>query len=104
MSKKSITKDIIEQLNNDIVPEELIYTVEPALCYDPTKLWFNEYYKSFEYAASKFPDGWQSIPGFDKVIQHIADNNISPFDEIELRKNINLNNSNTNGNDTSLSQ
>jgi hypothetical protein len=38
MSKKSIVKDIIEQLNNDIVPDELTYCVEPALCYDPTKL------------------------------------------------------------------
>jgi hypothetical protein len=63
-----------------------------------------EDYKSFEYAASKFADGWQSIPGFDKVIQDIADNAISPFDEIELRKNINLNNSNTNGNSSNISQ
>lgn len=81
-------KDIIDQLENGIVPDEFNYTVEPALNYDPNKVWYNSYYKSFEFAASKFPNGWQSIPGMDKVIQNIADNTISPFDEIELRKNI----------------
>jgi hypothetical protein len=86
MSKQSIVKNIIEQFSNDEVPEELTYTVEPKLNYDPYKLWYTDYYKSPEYIASKLPNGWQSIPAFDKVIEEMSKNAITPLEEMNKRE------------------
>lgn len=86
MPKKCIVKDIVEKLNNGEIPDELNYVLEPKINYDPYKLWYNDYYTSPEYIASKFPSGWDCIPGFDKVIEKMAECSISPLEELELRQ------------------
>jgi hypothetical protein len=70
----------------DIVNSLLGMTeVKAPLQYDPEKLIYNQKYKSFEYFAKKFPPGWQSIPGFDKVIDLCRQNatNMTPEEEMD---------------------
>ena len=61
---------------------------------DLTELKYNWFYRDYSYWASKFPAGHESIPGFEKIIQSMADNALTPLEEIELRKNKSLNNDN----------
>jgi hypothetical protein len=59
--------------------------IKPPLQYDPEKLMYNEKYKSFEFFADKFPDGWQNIPGFEKIIEQCRQNAVSPLEEMNAR-------------------
>ena len=70
-----------------IVPEEFNFKLENKPLFDFNKIWYNEYYQSTDYIASKFSSGWQSIPGFDKIIEKMAEISLSPLEELELRKN-----------------
>ena len=56
------------------------------LPYDPEKLKYNSVYKCSDFFAKKFPTGWQSIPGFDKIIELCKNNATTPKEEIELRR------------------
>jgi len=90
MNNNSITKDI-KDLNSGILPDTLNFslTQRPFDIKDLQKvkeLQYNAFYKSFEYHESKFPKGHEGIPGFDKIIQSIADNSLSPLEEMELRQ------------------
>jgi hypothetical protein len=73
--------EINEMINNNIIPSVLDFTINDRSL-DWSKVSYNEHYKSFNYFATKLPNGWQSIPGFDKIIQEMADNALSPLDEI----------------------
>jgi hypothetical protein len=55
--------------------------------FDPTKIQYNNLYKSVEYFEKKFAPGYQNIPGFSEVIETIAKNNYdnSPLKEYEKR-------------------
>ena len=50
-----------------------------------------DYYKSLEFWRSKFPTGWEYIPGFGEVIESIHEFNLrtenSPLKEMEARQN-----------------
>ena len=74
-------------LNQNIVPEEFNFKLENKPLFDFNRIWYNEYYQSTDYIASKFSSGWQSIPGFDKIIEKMAEISLSPLEELELRKN-----------------
>jgi hypothetical protein len=79
-----MSKEFLEQINNGVSPfsnqNDIIKN------YDMEKLRYNSFYKSFSCVASSFPDGWQNLNGFNKVIQEIAENRLSPLEEIQLRK------------------
>ena len=75
-----IELDVVECL---IGMKELKY----PLHYDPEKLKYNSKYRCSEFFAQRFPNGWQSFPGFDKVIELCRSNasKISPLQEMEMR-------------------
>ena len=41
---------------------------------DETLIQYNNLYNSYEYYESKFPDGYDSIPGFKLIISAIVEN------------------------------
>ena len=80
--KKNLV-DINKMLENDILPNVFNYSlVDKTIDWD--RLTYNDY-NSFDFFANKFPNGWDSIPGFDKIIQELADNSTSPLEEINER-------------------
>jgi hypothetical protein len=52
---------------------------------DWDKLRYNTLYRDYSFYESKFPKGYETIPGFDKVIELIAEKNQdnSPLKEIQ---------------------
>ena len=90
MSKQSIIQ-LVKLLNNDTLPLQLDYTMQPIINYDVDKIQYNSYYKSFEFFESKFPSGFDSMPGYYRIINEIRYNAKTPLDEMNDR--INLSNS-----------
>ena len=76
---------LCEQLENGAVPECLCFSFPRPDSIDWSKLLYNNYYKSFEFHASRFPPGFESIPGFVQIIQEIADNAKTPLEVYEER-------------------
>jgi len=86
MSRSEIN-DVILQLNSGIIPNQLNFSktnFQEEI--DWEKVRYNTFYKSFEYTASKFPAGFQCIPGFDKVIEMNIPK-CSPLEELDRIKN-----------------
>ena len=78
----------IEMLNRGILPDSLNFNINQNNEIDMYKLAYNLRYKTTEYWESKFPDGYQNIPGFDKIIEKITEEAISPLEEISLKQEI----------------
>jgi hypothetical protein len=75
----------IELINKGILPDSLNYSgIHQNQELDLEKLVYNLRYKTTEYWESKFPSGFSSIPGFDKIIEKIAEEALSPLEEIDL--------------------
>ena len=57
---------------------------------DESCIMYNNLYKSFEFYDNKFPDGYDNIPGFEKIIEQIVDRSQdnSPLQEM-MSKQIN---------------
>lgn len=83
--EKEINK-LNRQLEKGILPAGLNFApqLEPVVI-DLEKLKYNAFFRTYEYAESKFPPGHQCIPGFDKVIELCQKNIKSPLEEIEER-------------------
>lgn len=81
----------IEQINRNfkdgIVPSCFNYSylnnADQTLDYEKIK--YNAFYRSYEFHESKFPPGYNSIPGFDQIIQSMADTSLSPLEEYNIR-------------------
>jgi hypothetical protein len=80
MSRNSI-KEINEMLKYGFTPDTLNYTLQDKTDWNKLRYTYNE----FDDVCKRFTNGWQSIPGFDLVIQEIADNSVSPLDEMNER-------------------
>lgn len=82
----NITK-VIEQLENGVLPFELTFTNQSNVIDEELirKIQYNSFHR-FDYWAAKFPPGYGCIPGFDDIIQHMAENSKSPIEEIESRQ------------------
>ena len=78
----------IELLNRGILPDSLNFNMNQNNEIDMYKLAYNLRYKTTEYWESKFPDGYQNIPGFDKIIEKITEEALSPLEEISLKQEI----------------
>ena len=78
----------IEMLNRGILPDSLNFGLQQNNEIDVYKLAYNLRYKTTEYWESKFPVGHQSIPGFERIIEKIAEESISPLEEITLKQEI----------------
>ena len=80
---------INKQLSRGVLPDCLNFTLEPKPM-DISQIKYNAFYRSYEYVENKFPKGYENIPGFDKVIQSIADKleeqQITPLSEMLKRQ------------------
>ena len=70
------------------IPYELTYNLIPCHKYDidETKLQYQNEYKTFDYYAQRFPYDYSHLIGFEKVIQKMADNALTPLEELEIIK------------------
>lgn len=59
--------EINEQLKNGIVPKEFQY---------------NNTYKTREYFLNQFPKGFESLPGFDQIIDKLIEESDTPLNEL----------------------
>ncbi len=81
---------LISQLERGELPTELNYSDKPDNTVDLNKLLYNSFYRSYEFYESKFPKGYDNIPGFDKVIEsmltHTIEHDLTPLKAIEQRQ------------------
>ena len=83
--------NLVDKLNKMILkgecPAELDFNPEnnqhTTIDYEMVK--YNAFYKSYDYAQSKFPDGFETIPGFDKVIESCIPQT-TPLEELEYKQ------------------
>ena len=73
-------------LNKGILPDSLNFSLNQNNELDVYKIAYNLRYKTTEYWESKFPDGFQNIPGFDKIIEKITEEALTPLEEITLKQ------------------
>ena len=85
-------RELNKLFSKGILPDELDFTIKPRPELDINKIKYNSFYRSYEFAESKFPPGYENIPGFDKIIDLTRQEleNTSPLEEIEFRQKINL--------------
>jgi len=78
---------IIKQLKNGELPPELNFTNKEQEEIDWSKVQYNAFYKSPSFFESKFPEGLvDNLPGFDKVLETMAENAQSPLEEMLQRQ------------------
>jgi hypothetical protein len=79
---------LIDKLNASLrkgkIPDELNFTEQPVQDIDYNKIKYNAFYRSYEFAASKFPPGYEQIPGFDKIIDSCR-STMTPLEELEMK-------------------
>ena len=91
MDIKSINNSFI----NGFIPNCLFYNASPEynMSIDMNKIQYNNYYQSYEFFESKFPEGYTNIIGFSDIIENMATNaklkNLNPLDEINYLSIIN---------------
>ena len=81
-----MSKKVIELLNKGILPDELNFRDKPVEAIDWAKVKYNTFYKSPEFYQSKFQEGLENLPGFDKIINHMVINGKLPLDEMLERQ------------------
>ncbi len=76
--------EIESQVINDVLSMK---QVKPQLNFDPKKLQYNDYYRSYEFWKNKFPKGYDKIPHMNLVIKDIYEKNKdkTPLDEMKLK-------------------
>jgi hypothetical protein len=73
-------------LNSDILPNELNFSIaQPDI--DWSKVQYNTFYKSFELHKNKYPEGFDNLPAFEKIISE-CENAKTPLEEIIKRQEI----------------
>ena len=78
----------IELLNQGILPDSLNFSLANTNEVDLERLQYNAFYRQYEYWQGKVPGGHQSIPGFNTIIEYLADNAKLPLDEIIERQSV----------------
>ena len=82
--------ELNKQLMSGMLPDELNFSIKREFVLDLDKIKYNAFYRSYEFYESKFPKGYESIPGFDKIIESIVENSKdkTPLDEMLQREKI----------------
>ena len=84
-----MTTELIKKFNKMFsegqLPEEFDYSIKPTEEIDWSKVKYNTFYKEPDFFINRFPEGFENIPGFDKIIDKMVDNALSPLEEMELR-------------------
>jgi hypothetical protein len=61
--------------------------LQPKFKLDKRKIQYNNYYKSYDFWKSKWPNGFENVPHIDLLIHNIKDNyNSTPLEEMEMRE------------------
>jgi hypothetical protein len=83
-----MSKQVIQQLRNGILPPELNFNLDnQTKDIDWTKVQYNTFYKNPSYFSSKFPPEWvDTFPCFDKLVGIFADKAKTPLEEMEERQ------------------
>lgn len=82
---------MVERLNKQllagILPAELDFNEKPHDSYtiDPAKVQYQMFYKTFEFASKRFPQGLWYLPNFEKVIEANIPQ-LSPLEEWAQRQ------------------
>lgn len=82
---------INDLLSKGILPDELNFTGEKQFeGVDVARLQYNAFYRSYGFYLNKFPQGLENLPGFNKVIETIQEQNAdnTPLKEIIEKKSI----------------
>ena len=92
-----MTTELIRKFNKMFsegqLPEEFDFSIKPTDNIDWSKVKYNTFYKEPEFYINRFPSGFRDLPGFDKIIDKMVDNALTPLEEMELRiKNEEINN------------
>jgi hypothetical protein len=80
-------KLVIKELEKGNLPIQLNFGL-PNQEIDWDKVRYNTFYKSKDYFERKFPQGYESIPAFDKIVELMAENAKTPLEEITELQNI----------------
>jgi hypothetical protein len=87
-----MTTELIKKFNKMFsegqLPEEFDYSIKPTEEIDWSKVKYNTFYKEPDFFIKRFPEGFENIPGFDKIIDKMVDNVLSPLEEMEERSKI----------------
>ena len=83
-----IIRKFNDMFNNGIVPDEFNYNSsdQPQQEIDWSKVAYNTFYKTPEYFLSKFPPGFENLPGADKIIDEMIIQAKSPLEEMRERE------------------
>jgi hypothetical protein len=85
--KNCLLNEINESFMKGYIPDSLTYQLEEKNNIDFNKMWYNDYYQSIDYISRQYPKGWDSLIGFDKVLESIAKEAPLPLEEMEIRNN-----------------
>jgi len=85
MSKDRKLSQILNDLDNGILPIELDYNIKENDPIDISKIQYNAFYRNYEFYQNKFPDGLKNLPGFNDYINYVVESkkNITPLQELE---------------------
>jgi hypothetical protein len=87
-----MTTELIRKFNKMFsegeLPQEFDFTIKPAENIDWSKVKYNTFYKEPEFYINRFPSGFRDLAGFDKIIDKMVDNALTPLEEMELRSEI----------------
>lgn len=80
-------KTIVKSLEQGICPPEFNFRINKCNEIDWQKVRYNTFFRSHEFFEEKFPQGFENIPGFDKIVNSIVEKNQdnSPLKEITQR-------------------
>ena len=79
-----------QQIDNGILPSVLDFSLQNQnKSVDMDKLKYNAFYRTYEFVEKRFPPGHQDFPGFDKIIEDIAQSLPTPLEEMIIRQEAN---------------
>lgn len=79
-----ILEKLNKQLEQGVVPDELVFNRDTTgyVKFDWDKVKYNTFYKDKRYIERQFPPGYESIPGFEKIFELMAEHISSPLEEM----------------------
>lgn len=69
----------------DLNDPRLDFSIRQQDKIDWSRLQYNNLYKSYDYFDSRFSGDYSNIPGFDLIIQKMAESALTPLEEMEKR-------------------
>lgn len=83
------SKTVVKILNSGALPNELNFSLkQPEV--DWSKVLYNSFYKSYEFHKNKFPEGFENLPAFDKIVDNMIETCKTPLEEMEIRQENNI--------------